>query len=102
LMIRGMFSQVNGTADSSDEEDELEEGFSFVDTYVKEGPFFFSATVVDENKGTVFGLSGIENEIALIPKHRTTFETFIKFYNAISDNFDETAQLTTFSEKLYA
>lgn len=104
IMVRRMFniSRNNGDSRGESEDDELEEDFSFIDTYVQEEPFFFSATVMDELKGTVFGVSGIEKEIALIPKHRTTFETFIKFYDAISDNFDESAKLTTFSEVLNA
>lgn len=104
LMVKRIFSisRSNREGEPDSDDDELEEDFSFIDTYVQEEPFFFSATVMDEQKGTVFGVSGIEKEIALIPKHRTTFETFIKFYNAVSENFDESAQLTTFSEVLHA
>lgn len=102
VMISRMFGHEydgdNIQREDNEDDDDIQADFSFVDTFVKEGPFVFSATVVDEAKGTVFGLSGIENEIALIPKHRTTFESFIKFYNFITEEFDQEAKLTTFSE----
>lgn len=103
-MVNRMFGQdlVEDTLDDGDTMFNIESDFSFIDTYVREDPMMFRATVVDEEKGTVFGLSGIENEISLIPKHRTTFESFIKFYNAIVENFDDAATLTTFSEPLIA
>ena len=107
IMIRNMFKQneIDERIQSDSDIDvmsEIEADFSFIDTYIQEDPMMFRATVVDEEKGTVFGLSGIENEIALIPKHRTTFESFIKFYNAIVENFDDSATLATFSEPIIA
>ena len=102
VMISRMFGHEydpeNSQREDNEDDYDIQADFSFVDTFVREGPFVFSATVVDETKGTVFGLSGIENEIALIPKHRTTFESFIKFYNFITEEFDQEAKLTTFSE----
>ena len=103
-MMLQMFGQFNefelGKSDS--EENEIEHDFSFVDTYVSAEPFVFSASVIDEEKGTIFGISGSEGKISLIPKHKTTFESFITFYNLVAENFDQTAELTTFSEQIPA
>jgi hypothetical protein len=74
--------------------------FSFVDKTVVEGSLSFSGTVVDEHKGTVFGLSGGENEILLIPKHHTTFESFVRFYRMIVEKIDDEAELSLLSEEI--
>ena len=74
--------------------------FSFVDTTVMEGSLQFSGTVVDEFKGTVFGLSGGENEILLIPKHYTTFESFVRFFRMVVEDIDKDAKLSLLSEQL--
>jgi hypothetical protein len=58
----------------------------------------FSATVVDDIKGTLFGVTGGNNEIILVPKHRTSFESFLSFYERIVESFDQSAYLTTFGD----
>jgi hypothetical protein len=81
------------------DDDELEDfNFSFIDTYVADDAY--SATAVDEQKGTVFGLSGDNEQMVLIPKHRTTFESFVRFYVGILESFDRSATLTTFGEQI--
>ena len=87
-----------GHMDYVDNDDDMHFDFSFVDTSIKEHPLIFTATVVDETKRTIFGISGSENEITIIPKHRITFESFIGFYNFIIENFDREAKLKLFSE----
>ena len=72
--------------------------FSFIDTYITDT--MYSATAVDEQKGTVFGLSGDSGQIVLVPKHRTTFESFVRFYVEILESFDRSAVLTTFGEQV--
>jgi hypothetical protein len=74
--------------------------FSFIDTTILEGSLVFSATVIDEFKGTIFGLSGGENEILLIPKHNTTFESFVRFYRLIVEDLDKDAELSILSEQI--
>jgi hypothetical protein len=81
------------------EDMDFSSSFSFIDTYVSNDANSFSATVVDETKGSTFGMSGDFREIVLVPKHRTTFESFIGFYEKIVENFDQTAYLTTFSDE---
>jgi hypothetical protein len=104
LMVNRMFRQPDtyelGTTE--DEEEEIGRGFSFIDTYVEEGPLIFTATVVDELKGSIFGISGCDNKITLIPKHRITFESFIRFYIFVTENYDDGAKLTTFIDELIA
>lgn len=105
LTVKQMFKQESfyELGKSENESDEMEADFSFIDTFVgMEKSLVFSATVVDEIKGTIFGISGNESELALIPKHRTTFESFLSFYNFITENFDEAADLSTFSGEIVA
>jgi hypothetical protein len=99
-MIKRMFHQYEDFYQVSEPAEDEE--FSFIDTFIQEDPLTFTATVIDEINGTVFGVSGVDKEIALIPKHRTSFESFIKFYNSVQSNFDDSAELTTFSEPIVA
>ncbi len=68
-------------------------GFSFLDRSLVEGSLGFSATVVDELKGSVFNVSMSEDEILLIPKHETTFESFLSFYRGVAEQLDDRASL---------
>lgn len=72
--------------------------FSFIDTNLSDDPVHYSATVVDEDKGTIFGISGNENKLILVPKHRTTFESFINFYRLVNETIDESSNLHLFNE----
>ena len=74
--------------------------FYFINTLVEEEPLSFSTIAVDKLKGTVFGVSGGVNELVVVPKHRTTFESFISFYRLISELLDSQAYLTPFSETI--
>jgi len=73
------------------EEPEARE-FSFIDTSIREGSFSFSATVVDDIKGTMFGVSGTSERMILVPMHRTIFESFVRFYELVVENLDEEAR----------
>ena len=72
--------------------------FSFIDSNVREGSVTFSATVIDEDKGTIFGISGDANSMILIPKHNTTFESFLNFYRLVNQTIDESSNIQLFSE----
>jgi hypothetical protein len=94
---RTLFGETSIIEELESQPEEMEEfDFSFIDAYVAGDDY--SATVVDEDKGTVFGLSGNSEEIVLVPKHRTTFESFVRFYHQILVGYDQAAQLMTFSE----
>jgi len=71
-------------------EEEIE--FSFINTSIMEGSFSFSATVVDDIKGTMFGIIGSTDQLTLIPMHRTTFESFLRFYRLIIESLDNDAR----------
>ena len=97
-MIQQMFNSSDSQSNIYEDSD-FEYDFSFIDQNINDDPeLLFSATVVDQNKGTVFGLSGAKNEMILVPKHYTTFESFIRFFNFVSEVFDDEAELSTFSE----
>lgn len=71
--------------------------FSFLDRNLVEGSLGFSATVVDELKGSVFNVSMSEDEIDLIPKYETTFESFLSFYRGVTEQLDDQASLRVWS-----
>lgn len=83
----------------SGEEYEASE-FSFIDTRIREGSFSFTATVVDDLKGTMFGLSGSEDRMILVPMHRTAFESFVRFYKLVMENLDEEAKFDVLAPKV--
>lgn len=70
---------------------ELAEEFSFTNRRLVEGSLSFSATVTDEIKGVVFDISANEEKILLVPRHRITFEAFLRFYRRITEEVDRTA-----------
>ena len=80
------------------QEEKASKEFSFIDVGVQQGSGIFSATAVDEKKGTVFGINGGENVVVLVPKYRTTYESFIRFFRLVSELIDDEAFLTTFGE----
>lgn len=84
-------------AGGTDEDMELPK-FSFIDTSISEEPLRYSATAIDEDKGTVFGISGNSNRIILVPKRKTTFESFINFYRLVNETIDESSDLHLFNE----
>lgn len=73
--------------------DELE-GFSFIDLHLEGGSVSLTATVVDEVKGSIFNINASESQILIVPKMRTTFESFIGFYRGIVESVDEYAEFS--------
>ncbi|MBU7025899.1 MAG: hypothetical protein HXS48_03075 [Theionarchaea archaeon] len=74
------------------------EGFSAIDTLIDEGSLSLSATVMDSNKGSVFDISASESKITLIPKYRTSFDSFLRFFAFITENVDKMATFKKFSD----
>lgn len=72
---------------------ELEKNFSFIDLHVETGSLSFAATVIDENKSSVFDISGCESEIVIVPKYMVTFESLLKFYRGVTESLDKEAEL---------
>jgi hypothetical protein len=56
--------------------------------------FHFSATVVDNQTGCVFGISATENTITIIPRYNSTFESYLGFLREVCRLIDEDAELT--------
>jgi len=65
--------------------------FSLIDEQLVAGSLGYSATVVDERKGSVFNISLSENQILLVPKYNYTFESFISFYRTVAEVADTQA-----------
>jgi hypothetical protein len=73
--------------------------FAFIDPKIERyGSLMFHSTVVERQKGSVFNISANKNSILLIPKYRTTFETFIIFYKSIVEQIDPNATWAKLSE----
>lgn len=68
--------------------------FSFIDKNIESGSLSFTATVIDENKGSVFDISASESKILIVPKYRVTFESLLGFYRGIVESIDEQAELS--------
>ena len=71
--------------------------FAFIDVFVMQGSLDFSATVIDKQKGSIFDISVDESNILLIPKHETTYESFLNFYRAVVETFDRKATFQVYS-----
>lgn len=74
-----------------------EDDFSFIDTSRSEEPLSFTATVVDEAKGSVFDIAVSEKGVSLVPRFHTTFESYLTFYRHLAEELDESAELTLFA-----
>ncbi|MFQ6060872.1 MAG: hypothetical protein ACE5KV_06220 [Thermoplasmata archaeon] len=73
-------------------------GFSFLDIHAEQGSLVFSATVIDNEKGCIFGISASEDTIQLVPRYKPTFETFLSFRRQVAELIDEDAELVEVAE----
>ena len=74
--------------------------FSYINANLSDTPLLnYSATAVDEDKGTIFGVSGNSKQLVLIPKHKITFESFFNFYRLINEVIDESSVFLLFNEQ---
>lgn len=73
--------------------------YSFIDKNIEMGSLSFTATVIDENKGSVFNISASESEILIVPKYRMTFESLLGFYRGVAESIDEQAELSIIDEE---
>jgi hypothetical protein len=71
--------------------------FTFINPRIEAGSLIFSSTVIDRQKGSVFALSATENNIILIPRYKSTFESFLLFYKDVVEQIDSKAILSKFS-----
>lgn len=65
--------------------------FSFLNDFMEIGSFGYCATVIDENKGSVFHITANSEQILIVPKFKYTFESFIDFYRGVVEVVDEEA-----------
>jgi hypothetical protein len=69
--------------------------FSVYDTVITEGSVRLDATVLDEQKNSVFMISSDEHQMVVSPRYQTTFDSFLRFYETIAENFDPDATCVT-------
>jgi len=70
------------------------ENFSFIDVNLETGSISFTATAIDEVKGSVLDITATEKQILIVPKYRCTFESIIDFYRGVVESIDEHAKLS--------
>lgn len=68
--------------------------FSFIDSHIEHGSLSFTSTVIDEVKGSVFDISASGNQILIVPKFSSTFESFITLYRGVIESIDKEAELS--------
>lgn len=102
LLIQKLFHE-SGEMDLGKSSERENDEFAFIDTDINDQHgLSYSATVIDKIKGTVFGLSGTKDEMILVPMHRTTFETFIRFNKLTTESLDSTTNLGLLSDPIVA
>ena len=100
LLIKKLFRET-GEMDLGKSSERENDEFAFIDTDIDDRrELSYSATVIDKIKGTVFGLSGNNTEMILVPMHRTTFESFIRFNKLIAESLDSTTNLDLSSDPI--
>ena len=97
MLISRLFKDYNDIDLNTDKNTELPK-FSFINSNLSEKPLNYSAIAVDEEKGIIFGISGNSKQLVLVPKHKTSFESFINFYRLINETVDESSNLQLFNE----
>lgn len=63
-------------------------GFEAYNESVIEGSIIFNACIIDTNKKATFNLSAGDKELVITPQFDTTFDTFFRFIEVLSENLD--------------
>jgi hypothetical protein len=65
-----------------------EDKYCLINSYVKQGSLFFSGTVLDESKDSLFSFSGNEEKMVVVPKKRCKFDSLSRFYEKVVLSLD--------------
>ena len=72
--------------------DELEQmRFAVYNTIITEGSVRLDATILDEEKNSVFMVSSNEKHMIVSPRYQTGFDSFLRFYETVAETFDPDA-----------
>jgi hypothetical protein len=72
--------------------EELERNrFAVYNSVVTEGSVRFDGTVFDEQKSSVFMISSDGHRMIVSPRYQNSFDSFLRFYETIAENFDPEA-----------
>jgi hypothetical protein len=75
--------------------DELEQNkFAIYNSVMTQGSVRFDGSVFDEIKKSVFAISSDEHRMVVSPRYQTSFDSFLRFYEIIAENFDPEAKCT--------
>ena len=87
----------NREIDVNDAESMLNElrlkGFAIYNDVVTPGSVYLDATVFDERKRSVFSVTSDKHRMIVSPRHNTTFDSFLRFFETITDSFDPEASI---------
>jgi len=68
-----------------------QKNFAVYNQAVTQGSLYLDATVFDEKKQSVFSISSNQHRMIVSPRYNTTFDSFFRFFEAITDSFDPEA-----------
>lgn len=66
-------------------------GFAVYNSVISQGSTFLDGTVYDEQKKSVFAMSSDSRRMVVAPRYRNSFDSFLRFYETITENFDPEA-----------
>lgn len=65
--------------------------FSAIDNFVEKGSLFWSATIVDAVKNSIFTIKANGERLFVLPKYNKSFDSFLRFFEFFAENVDSEA-----------
>lgn len=73
-----------------------ENGFSLFNEVRLKGSLRLDGMVIDDNKKTMFSIDADDRQIRIAPIEKISFDSFMRFYRTILENFDPNVKLEQF------
>ncbi|WP_127341327.1 hypothetical protein [Halorubrum sp. 48-1-W] len=89
--------KLNNGLDYEDADDLItslkEEDFYPYNTSAEKGSLLLTSRVIDEENGGMFSLTTDGRQMSVLPKHGSSFDSVMRFYRFVVENFDSNAHL---------
>ena len=82
-----------GEVDSIIEQLSKESRFKIINSYAEVGSLFWSATVTDYQKNSIFNIRSNGNKIIISPRYNNSFDSFLRFYQFFLENIKPNATI---------
>ncbi|MEM3264904.1 MAG: hypothetical protein QXH07_03005 [Thermoplasmata archaeon] len=69
--------------------------FIAIDNFAEKGSLFWTATIIDFLKNSVFSIKSDGEELFILPKYNCQFDSFLRFYEFFADNVDPSAVIAS-------